>query len=199
MLKSLIMKKPTQDTRQHILEAARTLMTGKGYTAVGLAEVVAAAGVPKGSFYYYFKSKEEFGQALLEEYFAAYLPQVDARLNGPGTGRERLMAYFQFWTDTQGVDLPVNKCLVVKLGPEVCDLSEDMRLVLQHGTDAVVGRIAQCIAQGQADGSISAATPAPVLAASLYQLWLGASLLGKVGKQGAPFETARIATQHLLS
>ncbi len=193
------MKKPAHDTRQHILEVARTLMTGKGYTAVGLAEVVAAAGVPKGSFYYYFKSKEEFGQALLDEYFAAYLPQVDALLSGPGSPRERLMAYFQNWTDTQGVDLPVDKCLVVKLGPEVCDLSEDMRMVLRRGTDAIVSRIAQCIAEGQADGSISVTTPAAVLAASLYQLWLGASLLGKVGKQGTPFETALIATQHLLS
>lgn len=63
------MKKPAQETRQHILDVAKALMTQKGYTAVGLAEVVAAAGVPKGSFYYYFKSKEEFGQALLQEYF----------------------------------------------------------------------------------------------------------------------------------
>src|SRR5256885_12069180 len=47
------MKKPAQETRQHILDVAKALMTQKGYTAVGLAEVVAAAGVPKGSFYYY--------------------------------------------------------------------------------------------------------------------------------------------------
>ena len=56
-------------------------MTDKGYTAVGLAEVVKAASVPKGSFYYYFKSKEEFGQALLQEYFSDYLIMVDAMLN----------------------------------------------------------------------------------------------------------------------
>ncbi len=61
------MKKPAQDMRQHIIDVARSLMTNKGYTAVGLAEVLSTAGVPKGSFYYYFKSKEEFGQALLEE------------------------------------------------------------------------------------------------------------------------------------
>lgn len=192
------MKKPAQDTRQHILEVARALMTGKGYTAVGLAEVVAAAGVPKGSFYYYFKSKEEFGQALLENYFSAYLAQIDGLLGGAGTAKQRLMAYFQHWTTTQGIDLPVDKCLVVKLGPEVCDLSEDMRLVLRQGTDAVIARIAQCIVQGQADGSIANATAAPVLAESLYQLWLGASLLGKVNKHGAPFETARLTTQQLL-
>ncbi|MNU05410.1 hypothetical protein D3C72_2502050 [compost metagenome] len=52
--------------------------------------------------------------------------------------------------------------------------------------------------QGQADGSIANATAAPVLAESLYQLWLGASLLGKVNKHGAPFETARLTTQQLL-
>ncbi|MFS4518200.1 TetR/AcrR family transcriptional regulator, partial [Delftia tsuruhatensis] len=72
------MKKPAQETRQHILDVAKALMTQKGYTAVGLAEVVAAAGVPKGSFYYYFKSKEEFGQALLQEYFDEYLAKIDA-------------------------------------------------------------------------------------------------------------------------
>lgn len=192
------MKKTALDTRQHILEVARTLMTGKGYTAVGLAEVVAAAGVPKGSFYYYFKSKEEFGQALLGNYFSAYLAQIDALLDGAGSANERLMAYFQHWTTTQGVDLPVDKCLVVKLGPEVCDLSEDMRQVLRQGTDAVIARIARCIVQGQADGSIATPTAAPVLAESLYQLWLGASLLEKVNRHGAAFETARLTTQQLL-
>ncbi|MOA02387.1 HTH-type transcriptional repressor NemR [compost metagenome] len=173
-------------------------MTAKGYTAVGLAEVVAAAGVPKGSFYYYFKSKEEFGQALLENYFSAYLSEVDGLLSGPGTAGERLLAYFQNWTRHQGVDLPANRCLVVKLGAEVCDLSEDMRLVLRQGTDAVIDRIAQCIAAGQAEGSILNTTAAPELAASLYQLWLGASLLGKVGKHSTPFDTARSTTQQLL-
>lgn len=192
------MKKPALDTRQHILEVARTLMTGKGYTAVGLAEVVAAAGVPKGSFYYYFKSKEEFGQALLENYFSAYLAEIDALFSGPASGAEKLMAYFEHWATTQGLDLPVDKCLVVKLGPEVCDLSEGMRQVLRQGTDAVIARIARCIVQGQADGSIATPMPAPPLAESLYQLWLGASLLGKVNRHGAPFDTARLTTQQLL-
>ncbi len=64
-------KKSSADMRQHLIDIAKALMAEKGYTAVGLAELVAAAGVPKGSFYYYFKSKEEFGQALLDDYFTA--------------------------------------------------------------------------------------------------------------------------------
>jgi TetR/AcrR family transcriptional repressor of nem operon len=147
------MKKPAHETRQHILDVTRALMTRKGYTAVGLAEVVAAAGVPKGSFYYYFKSKEEFGLALLDEYFSAYLATVDRLLTAEGAGAECLVAYFQYWKDSQGSDFPDDKCLVVKLGPEMCDLSEDMRTVLRRGTDAIIQRITRCAARGQTDGS----------------------------------------------
>ncbi len=95
------MKKPAQETRQHILDVAKALMTQKGYTAVGLAEVVAAAGVPKGSFYYYFKSKEEFGQALLQEYFDEYLAKIDALMETPDPAISRLMTYFRHWTQNQ--------------------------------------------------------------------------------------------------
>ncbi|MCY1325717.1 HTH-type transcriptional repressor NemR [compost metagenome] len=173
-------------------------MTTKGYTAVGLAEVVAAAGVPKGSFYYYFKSKEEFGQALLDSYFSEYLSTVDEMLGGDGQALTRLRAYFGFWAEKQCTGLTDGKCLVVKLGPEVCDLSEDMRLVLERGTDAVIARIAKCLEQGQADGSITSRTPPLVLAESLYQLWLGASLLSKLSKGGAPFETAMSSMEQML-
>jgi len=58
-------------------------MTHRGYTRVGLAEVVAAAQVPKGSFYHYFKSKDEFGQAVLDQYFSDYLKVVGTLLEGP--------------------------------------------------------------------------------------------------------------------
>jgi TetR/AcrR family transcriptional repressor of nem operon len=192
------MKKPAQDMRQHIIDVARLLMTNKGYTAVGLAEVLSTAGVPKGSFYYYFKSKEEFGRALLEEYFSEYLGRVDALMARPGTGAERLLAYFNYWTQTQGTDLPEGKCLVVKLGAEVCDLSEDMRGVLEAGTAKIIDRITACVEMGVADGSIHSEGDHEGFAESLYQLWLGASLLVKVSKSTESFDRALTMTRHLL-
>lgn len=193
-----IMKKPAQDMRQHIIDVARSLMTNKGYTAVGLAEVLSTAGVPKGSFYYYFKSKEEFGQALLEEYFSEYLGRVDALMAKPGSGAERLLAYFNYWTETQGTDLPEGKCLVVKLGAEVCDLSEDMRAVLEVGTAKIIQRITACVDLGVADGSIHPESDPAAFAESLYQLWLGASLLVKVNRSTESFSKALIMTKRLL-
>ena len=57
------------DTRQRILDTAQEIMARKGYAAVGLTEVLTEAAVPKGSFYYYFPSKDAFGEALLKSYF----------------------------------------------------------------------------------------------------------------------------------
>ena len=193
------MKKSNLDMRQHIIDVAKTLMTHKGYTAVGLMEVLTTAGVPKGSFYHYFRSKEEFGQALLEEYFQEYIGRVDIVMAAQGTGAERLIGYLSYWAKTQAFDHPEEKCLVVKLGAEVCDLSEDMRSVLEAGTALIIQRITRCVEQGMADGFITSTQNAETLAESLYQLWLGASLLVKVRNTTAAFETALNTSKRLLA
>ena len=190
--------KPSTEMRQHILEVARALMTAKGYTAVGLAEVLSNAGVPKGSFYYYFKSKEEFGAALLAEYFAEYLARVTPIREGQAKASDCLGAYFAHWVETQGADVPQQKCLVVKLGPEVCDLSEDMRVVLDRGTVRIVALIARCIERGTEDESIDASCDPTILAQALYQLWLGASLQAKLQLSTKAFDAALHATQALI-
>jgi len=192
------MKKQPSETRLHILSVARALMTRKGYASVGLAEVLAEADVPKGSFYHYFKSKEEFGQALLEQYMSDYLATLDSLLIGSAPAAERLLDYFRYWALTQCSNLPTDKCLVVKLGAEVCDLSEGMRLMLDKGTKAVSAKIEQCIEEGQADGSITSATTPKALAESLYQMWLGASLVMKIGKRESAFENSMSMTKQLL-
>ena len=193
------MKKSNLDMRQHIIDVAKTLMTHKGYTAVGLMEVLTTAGVPKGSFYHYFRSKEEFGQALLEEYFQEYIGRVDIVMAAQGTGAERLIGYLSYWAKTQAFDHPEEKCLVVKLGAEVCDLSDNMRSVLEEGTALIIQRITRCVEQGMADGSITSTQNAETLAESLYQLWLGASLLVKVRNTTAAFETALNTSKRLLA
>ncbi|MGM8931150.1 TetR/AcrR family transcriptional regulator [Salinicola halophyticus] len=192
------MKKRNPEMRQHIIDVARSLMTAKGYTGAGLSEVLSVAGVPKGSFYYYFRSKDEFGQAVLSEYFDEYLSRIDPILRSDSPGAERLIRYFNYWIETQGADVPEEKCLVVKLGAEVCDISDDMRAVMESGTSRIIGRLKSCIAQGIEDGSIHTDQDPEAAAESLYQLWLGASLLAKVDQSKRPFEFALDTTKRLL-
>lgn len=187
-----------RNVRQQILEAGRGLILAKGFTAVGLAEVLAAAGVPKGSFYYYFESKERFGEALLEEHFAAYLRDLDALLAGEGVpARERLMRYWRRWEETRAGSCGREQCLVVKLGAEVSDLSEAMRGALRKGTDAILERIAACLREGAADGSIPPRNPESA-AQALYELWLGASLLAKVRRDTSALAAAMETTRAFL-
>ena len=178
------------NTRQHILDTGNRLIAGKGFSGVGLAEILEAARVPKGSFYHYFKSKEQYGQALLESYFDDYLADLDYLLGNPAIpARERLLRYWQRWLQSQGDDCQEQKCLVVKLSAEVADLSDAMRLTLRDGTDRIVDRLAACIIAGIGDGSIAATAPRET-AQTLYQLWLGASVLAKLHRPRTPLEGA---------
>ena len=141
------MRQERPDVRQHILTTGEALISGKGFSAVGLAEILGKAGVPKGSFYYYFKSKEDFGEALLDNYFAGYLHRLELLLKADGTpARDRLMRYWQRWIEVQGQESHAQQCLVVKLSAEVSDLSEPMRLALQRGTDAILKCLSTCMA-----------------------------------------------------
>ncbi|WP_415754630.1 TetR/AcrR family transcriptional regulator [Pseudomonas leptonychotis] len=193
------MKQNYDDTRQHLLDTGHRMMVVKGFTGVGLNEILQAASVPKGSFYHYFKSKEQYGQSLLEDYFRTYLANMDERFAVTGnTARERLMGYWQKWLDSYCEPCDEQKCLVVKLSAEVADLSESMRLTLRDGADQIIARISECIEQGQQDGSLPPGD-AYRTATALYQLWLGASLLSKLHRNSRSLENAMDTTQTMLA
>ena len=188
------------DIRQHLLATGGALVLGKGFTAVGLAELLTTAGVPKGSFYYYFASKDQFGEALLEHHFAEYLEKLDGLLKPDGTpARARLLAYWNLWLDVQGQGPCEAQCMVVKLGAEVSDLSEAMRSALLRGTHQILERLAGCLGEGAADGSLEPGLEPGLLALTLYELWLGASLLTKVRREPSALRAALALTHQLLA
>jgi TetR/AcrR family transcriptional repressor of nem operon len=187
------------EVRDNILAVGQKTMASKGFSAVGLNEILTAAGVPKGSFYYYFASKDAFGVALLEKYFADYLAEIDDILQQQGiTMAQGLVRYFDKWRGNQLFSDCQGKCLVVKLGAEVADLSEAMRLTLKQGTAGIITRLAGAIERGIAEGSLAVDGPAGATAESLYQLWLGASIMAKITRDASPFDAAMRTTQQVL-
>lgn len=187
------------ETRAAILAAGQHIISGKGFAAVGLNEILGAASVPKGSFYHYFVSKDAFGVAMLDAYFTAYHAEMDTMLApSAGTAAQRLVAYFESWQGHQSFLHCQGKCLAVKLGAEVADLSEGMRLALDAGTAGIVRRLAAVIAQGSPDGSLASAGDPVELAATLYQQWLGASVMAKIVRSMVPFDAALAVTRKLL-
>lgn len=73
-----------------------------------------------------------------------------------------------------------------------------MRLALKTGTSGIIARMARAIEGGVADGSVAVREAPADLAASLYSLWLGASVMVKIGRTEYPFERALHSTRALL-
>ncbi|OSM96842.1 TetR family transcriptional regulator [Lonsdalea populi] len=189
----------TKQTRQQILDTGRLLVLRQGFVGVGLKAILDACQVPKGSFYHYFASKEQFGCELLADYVNEYHQRLDTLFSAEaGSGRERLMRYWTAWIDDPQLGGWAEHCLVVKLAAEVADLSEDMRLILCDGVSRLVARIAETVADGQADGSLRLTLSPEATTQTLYQLWLGAALLFKLEKDKTPLHQALTATELLL-
>ena len=193
------MNNETKSARQLILETALPIVGRKGFSAVGLNEILQAADVPKGSFYHHFNSKDAFGVVLLDTYFDNYVQGMEHLFDQPGlTQLAKLMRYWQCWIDNQTGCTDAGKCLAVKLGAEVSDLSEPMRQALQRGTSRTIGLLAVAMQRGIEDGSLLLAHSPQHLAHQLYALWLGASVMCKITRTPAPFDEALLLTRHLL-
>jgi TetR/AcrR family transcriptional repressor of nem operon len=189
----------SSDVRDNILAVGQRIMSGKGFSAVGLNEILTEAKVPKGSFYHYFDSKDAFGEALLSSYFEDYLADLDSVMAQPGlTMAQRLLNYFDMWRANQSFLDCQGKCLAVKLAAEVADLSEAMRAVLNQGTSGIIARMADAIERGVAEGSLTIDDSPQQIAESLYQLWLGASVMVKIVRGTAPFDSAMVVTRQML-
>ena len=193
------MHNETKTARQIILETALPIVGRKGFSAVGLNEILQAADVPKGSFYHHFNSKDAFGVVLLDTYFDHYVQGMEQLFDQPGlTHLAKLMRYWQCWIDNQTGCTDAGKCLAVKLGAEVSDLSEPMRQALQRGTSRTIELLAVAMQRGVEDGSLLLTHSPQHLAHQLYALWLGASVMSKITRTPAPFDEALLLTQHLL-
>ncbi|MCX2760617.1 TetR/AcrR family transcriptional regulator [Vibrio sp. Sgm 22] len=192
------MNEKTNDTRLHVLDVGYQLIVNNGFNGVGLSQLLKEADVPKGSFYHYFKSKEQFGEALIQHYFENYTTKIEAILvHGEGNHYQRILSYFSLWAKTENGTCNAHKCLVVKLSAEVSDLSDPMRQALLKGAEKVTNTIEQCIVGGIADGSIKV-EDSQEAAQNLYSMWLGASLLSKLSQSSHSLRSALSLTERIL-
>lgn len=127
-----------QTTKERILEAAEQLMLEKSFHAVGLKQILDAVKVPKGSFYHYFESKEQFGAEMMRHYMDEVSVRKREQILSKEKGSDPLKRLFAYLDD--GIDMIRGTpgkfpCLALKLASEVSDLSETMCKELAKGFD----------------------------------------------------------------
>ncbi|ENY3233340.1 TetR/AcrR family transcriptional regulator [Shigella flexneri] len=173
------MNKHTEhDTREHLLATGEQLCLQRGFTGMGLSELLKTAEVPKGSFYHYFRSKEAFGVAMLERHYAAYYQQTLNQFCQHGT---------------------ISGCLTVKLSAEVCDLSEDMRSAMDKGARGVIALLSQALENGRENHCLTFCGEPLQQAQVLYALWLGANLQAKISRSFEPLENALAHVKNIIA
>ncbi|MGJ8573123.1 MAG: TetR/AcrR family transcriptional regulator [Hoeflea sp.] len=186
--------KKSELTRSRILAEGRSLVLAQGFGGLGLTELLNASNVPKGSFYYYFASKEAFGCEMLSAYVVDYLAVLDTIIARPEPAAERLDSFFSAALGGDAGSM-ADRCLVVKLAAEIADLSEDMRHILDEGVIAVCDRLEALLRAGIEDGSITPQADPGSAAALLYSQWLGAAIIAKLSRRPAPLEQALADTR----
>jgi TetR/AcrR family transcriptional repressor of nem operon len=179
------------DTREHLLATGEQLCLQRGFTGMGLIEMLAQAEVTKGSFYHYFRSKEAFGVALIERYFANFLVQIEQQLTLPElTPTQRLLQHFRY-AETLFIEQGhIVGCLGVKLSAEVSDLYEPMRDALQHGANGIIAAYTRCLTAVAAEQPLPFNQTPQQMAQRCYLLWLGASLQSKISREPGPISLA---------
>ncbi|PWC91115.1 TetR/AcrR family transcriptional regulator [Azospirillum sp. TSO5] len=178
-----------QATRERLIRTGVAILTEKGLSAVGIEEILIAAGVPKGSFYYYFGSKEEFGGVLIVAYASYFARKLDHWfMNEARLPLERLRDFIEDAKAGMARHGFRRGCLVGNLGQEMGTLPEPFREKLHDVFLDWQARTARCLQAAKEAGQIAAHEDCDHLAAFFWIGWEGAVLRAKLERSPAPLD-----------
>lgn len=178
-----------RDTKAEIITIGMDMISLQGYSATGIDAVLKRAGVPKGSFYYYFGSKEEFGLAVIDHFAGLYANIVDSFLKDEKlTPLNRIRKYLDTGLSRLTQNQCTKGCLVGNLGQELADQNERFRSRLDEVFRFWKEQIATCIEEAQRAGELVLDLDPGVLAGFILSGLQGAMLRAKVMKSPQPMQ-----------
>lgn len=179
----------SEDTRSRLIEGGMALFGQRGYNATGIKDITDAAGVPKGSFYNYFASKEDFGVQIIRSYAELYAGAWSASMaSAPAAPLAALRHVYQRFADHHARCEHRSGCLLGNLAAEISESSALCREMLGKVTAAWNRQLADMLRQGQLDGSIRSDLSAEQMAGFFWSGWQGALLRMKIEQSIEPLQ-----------
>ncbi|MHB8285931.1 MAG: TetR/AcrR family transcriptional regulator [Caulobacteraceae bacterium] len=174
--------------RDKILTEGLKVVHARGFGASSVRDIVAAAGVPQGSFTNHFASKEAFGLEILDLYHVGNQALLDVTLrNGALTPRARIAAYVEASHAYAAADCGAKGCMLGNFSAEVTDSSELLRLRLADILSEVRQAWADCLSEAVAAGEL-APLEVDVVAGAIVSGMQGAILMSKVHRSPEPVQ-----------
>jgi TetR/AcrR family transcriptional repressor of nem operon len=175
------------DTKNEIIAIGTDMISLQGYNATGIDAVLKKAGVPKGSFYHYFGSKEEFGLAVINRFAERYDQYLGSFLDDESvTPLKRIHNYLESGVASLMDNRCFKGCLIGNLGQELADQNERFRVRLDQIFHSWKERFAACLQEAQQTGELAKDRDSAVIAGFLLSGWEGAILRAKVMKSPQP-------------
>jgi TetR/AcrR family transcriptional repressor of nem operon len=173
--------------KEAILEAGLALMYDRGFHASGIQEIANASGVPKGSFYNHFKSKEDFAVQALERYTERAAAHLQATLiEGQGSPIERLRRVLDDWSENQFSTNRGRGCFAANLSMEIANHSPIIREALGKSLTKLESFFQSCLKEAKASGEIGPEVDVRPLASFLYDALHGSFMRAKAEGKTEP-------------
>jgi TetR/AcrR family transcriptional regulator, transcriptional repressor for nem operon len=171
---------PQVSVREEIVESALVEFHRRGFSACSVEDITRAAGVPKGSFYNHFKSKEDLGAEVVRRYAAAsgWRAELPAGLSP----LEQLRARFGLLRDVLAGREFSRGCLVGNMGTELADHSMVISTEVTASLAEWSARVTELLRAAQAASEIPAGLDPERLGRFLVNAWEGAVTRTKVIK-----------------
>ncbi|MFJ7069477.1 TetR/AcrR family transcriptional regulator [Streptomyces sp. NPDC101115] len=193
----------TSTARERLLDATGELMRGRGYAAVGVAEICAKAEVKKGSFYHFFESKQALTVEVVDAYWAAERACWTEVVTGPGTALDRLRQLLAGPAELQRrvkeTTGSVDGCLLGNLALELSTQEPDVRARLDEIFDEQIATVAAVLAEAAAEGAVPADRSGPEVARAVVAQLEGLVLLAKLKNDPAVLDGLWPQVRLLLS
>ncbi|MGB9098861.1 TetR/AcrR family transcriptional regulator [Erwinia sp.] len=186
-----------ENTRDLLIRAGVAAYTENSFSATGIEGVVRLAGVPKGSFYYYFDSKELFGLAVLDYYASYFASKLSKTLmDNALPPLERIQAFGESCCLSMARYDFKRGCIVGNLAQEVGMLSDPFRARLS-GIFSDWQRMMQiCLEEAKQQQAIRPQSDCQLLAEFFWTGWEGAVMRARLQANGAPL---RLFITHFLA
>ncbi|MCQ8129481.1 TetR/AcrR family transcriptional regulator [Methylomonas rivi] len=181
--------KPKQIKKDRLLEQGVSLLLEKGYHATGLKEILDTVQIPKGSFYSYFNSKEQFAAEAVSHYIEPFIQRLSAHLQNPALdGLSALKTYYaELITEVQQTGFK-GGCLLGNLMGEVGDTSPLCQKALLDAVERYSNLQKTALERGQQEGKVRLDKSAKSMADLMLNGWQGALLRMKVEQSVEPLQ-----------
>lgn len=183
-----------------LLEKGMQILWSKGYNATSVNDIVQAAGVPKGSFYFYFKSKEDFVVKAIGKYFETMCPPALEILDDKSvSAKQRILNFYDYRTKVVKEHFKCKMgCLASNLSNEMAEHNEEIRKAIQKKTEALNEHIASVIREAQEVGEIDDKINAIDLAAFIEDAGRGAMVSMKEQNSSYPVDNFTAMIRKLI-